>query len=307
MQKVSVIIPAFNCRRYIEETVESALNQTYPDIELIVVDDASTDKTCEILKRYGEKLTVINHKNNKGPSGARNTGIQHARGEYVAFLDHDDIWVRDKLEKQMKVFQRGTPRLGAVGAGRVIEYKTNGRTETKIPSGRFGNIYMALLKGKSFPGGTPTIVIRRQCFEKVGLFDESFESSQEYDLYIRIAKHYYFDVVPEPLIKCNLFEVHSISANARAQLQGNQQLLLKYSKDIPLISLLKARRNFGIGIELCRRNEIAHGRNYLFKALLAYPFALKYWANLLLALFPSYHYLLFQRTWLRRKTGLQKK
>lgn len=200
MQKVSVIIPAFNCRRYIEETVESALNQTYPDIELIVVDDASTDKTCEILKRYGEKLTVINHKNNKGPSGARNTGIQHAGGEYVAFLDHDDIWVRDKLEKQMELFKQDDKIALVYSNG--YKFDLSGKSRGFFFEGvkpHRGFIFEKLLADNFIP--TSSVVIKKDVLNEVGLFKQNFLIAQDFDLYLRIAERYPVDYVDEVLFK----------------------------------------------------------------------------------------------------------
>jgi len=106
MPKISVIIPIYNAERYLSETIESVMAQTYSDWEIVAVDDGSTDKTPEILKdhekKLSKKLCVITQKNS-GVSIARNTAIAAARGEYIAFLDHDDLWLPEKLEKQVKL------------------------------------------------------------------------------------------------------------------------------------------------------------------------------------------------------------
>jgi glycosyltransferase involved in cell wall biosynthesis len=299
--KVSVIIPTYNRAHLVSRAIHSVLNQTYQRFEIIVVDDGSTDKSEEAIRSFKDsRIRHISHIENKGGAAARNTGIKAAKGHYIAFLDSDDEWFPSKIEKQLEVLRKADRKFGAVGTGRIIHYGNTGRTEAKIPTGRFGNIYEKLLKGKSFPGGTPTIMIKRECFERIGLFDESLESSQEYDLYIRMAKEYHFDVLREPLVTCNLFESHSISADEDAQVQGAKKLLMKYANDMPRISLLRGQFNFRIGIALSRKNQITEGRKHLLSAVLSYPYELKYWANFLLSILPWYEYLLFERSWLRR-------
>ena len=106
---VSVVIPVFNCEKYIEESINSVLNQSYSDLELIIVDDASTDHTAEILKRYKEKdprIKVIRQDKNVGVARSRNTGFDHCRGRLIALLDSDDYWHRDKLKKQVEAQAR---------------------------------------------------------------------------------------------------------------------------------------------------------------------------------------------------------
>ncbi len=103
MELVSVIIPTYNRAAYILEAVESVLSQTYKHVELIVVDDGSTDATGELLLQQGEKLTIL-HTSHEGPGAARNCGIAAARGDYIAFLDSDDVWLPEKLRLQMRFF-----------------------------------------------------------------------------------------------------------------------------------------------------------------------------------------------------------
>ena len=112
MPKVSVIIPAYNCAHYICHAVDSVLAQTFPDFELVVVDDGSTDNTRELLKQYGSQIKYI-YQQNKDMTAARNTGINHSSGEYIAFLDSDDIWLANKLERQIVLLDQA-PEVGLV-------------------------------------------------------------------------------------------------------------------------------------------------------------------------------------------------
>jgi len=105
LAKVSTIIPAYNCERYIKETIESVLSQTYKDIELIIIDDGSTDRTGEIVRSFESKVEYIRQSKNTGPSAARNRGIEKAKGEYIAFLDGDDVWMPTKIEEQIKLLE----------------------------------------------------------------------------------------------------------------------------------------------------------------------------------------------------------
>ncbi len=104
MPKVSVIIPTFNCAVYLPQAIESVLGQTWQDFELIVVDDGSTDDTCQVLAPYQNRLVYL-YQENQGESSARNKGIQVAQGEYLAFLDSDDLWLATKLERQITVLE----------------------------------------------------------------------------------------------------------------------------------------------------------------------------------------------------------
>ena len=299
---ISVIVPTYNRASLVVCAIQSIREQTYQNFEIIVVDDGSTDNTKEVVESLGDmRIRYISHERNKGGSAARNTGIKAARGKYIAFLDSDDEWEPSKIERQLEIFSKGDARLGAVGAGRIIKFTNSNRKEIKIPSGSLGNIYKKLLQGKSFPGATSTIIIKRECFEKVGLFDESLESSQEYDLYIRIAKYYNFDAVREALVRCYIYAFPGISLNPNAQVRGRQKMLLKYSQEMPTLSKLKAQFYFTIGINLCRSKKVEEGRKYLLNALVAFPLTIKYWVNFFFSLFPCYEYLMFKRTWLSKR------
>ncbi|HPP08870.1 MAG TPA: glycosyltransferase family A protein, partial [bacterium] len=106
MAKVSVIVPVYNAERFIGETLRSVLCQTYKDIEVIVVDDGSTDHSVEVIKKYNDPRIMLIRQQNRGVSAARNTGIKSSNGKFIALLDHDDLWLAEKIEKQMILFEK---------------------------------------------------------------------------------------------------------------------------------------------------------------------------------------------------------
>lgn len=208
MPKVSVIIPVYNAENFISETIESVINQTYKDWEMIAVNDGSTDKSLEILRKYEEllpsKIRVVNQKN-CGVSIARNNGIAVARGEYVAFLDHDDLWLPHKLEKQVKLLD-SNKELGMVYSDSYIIWEGKSRIDTFFRNLKpfRGYIFDKLFLNNFIP--ISTVVVRRCVLKKVGVFNPKYKMCEDYDLLLRIARYYLVDFVEEPLAK---YRVHS--------------------------------------------------------------------------------------------------
>ncbi len=202
MSKVSVVIPTYNCGHYICQAVDSVLAQTYRDFELVVVDDESTDNTRELLMQYGKQFRYI-YQGNKGMTAARNTGIKNSSGEYIGFLDSDDIWLPNKLDRQVKLLD-GAAEVGLVycwhyyinaeGDRCAFWNNTIGRS---FESG--SRLFEKLIEGNVISGGCSTPVIRRKCLEKSGMFDESISYSGDWDLWLRISMDYVIAVIPEPL------------------------------------------------------------------------------------------------------------
>lgn len=172
---ISVIIPAYNRERYIAEAIESVLIQRYDPIELIVVDDGSTDGTADVVKGYGDQLIYV-HQENKGIAEARNAGIYQATGEYLAFLDSDDIWVRNKLINQMAVFEADSDLDVVYGHAEQFfspEMSDEAKRKLKIPHKKLPSfISVAML-------------IKRQSFDKVGLYDPEFSAGVDIDWHAR--------------------------------------------------------------------------------------------------------------------------
>jgi len=187
---VSVIIPVFNAERFLEITIKSVLEQTIKEIEILVVDDGSSDASSGIidnLLKQDHRIKKISQKN-KGVSSARNLGFKYSHGDYIAFLDADDVWLPDNLEIKLNKFRQG--EFGMVHSNASI-IDTEGEVTGEILSGCEGNLLKGLLSWKAtqIPGPS-SILISRSAMEVVGLFDEQLSTSADMDFFIRIATHY---------------------------------------------------------------------------------------------------------------------
>ncbi|MBI2048888.1 MAG: glycosyltransferase [Candidatus Liptonbacteria bacterium] len=193
---ISIIIPAHNAEKYIKEAVDSALVQTYENVEVIVVDDGSTDGTKNVLEPYVRdgKIKYVYQKNT-GLAGARNAGIRTARGEYIAFLDADDLFLPEKVAEQVKVLEEN-PDYGVCYSD--LTHFTDGQ-QRKFFHHRYhypsGNLFELLLH-KQFINPL-TVFARRSVFEKYGMFDETLRRSEDWDLWLRWShagvKFFYLD------------------------------------------------------------------------------------------------------------------
>ena len=173
MPKVSVIILTYNRARYLQRAIRSVLDQTFQDFEIIIVDDASTDETPKVVKAFQDpRICYVRHQINQREAGSRNAGLQKSRGEYIAFLDDDDVWLSQKLAHQVALLDTSPLIVGAVYASFL---KIDGETEKVLGpwiAEKRGNLYRDLTE-QNWIGIPSTVVVRRQCFDTVGLFDKA--------------------------------------------------------------------------------------------------------------------------------------
>jgi len=197
---VSIIIPTYNRAKFLPRAVNSVLNQTFKDFELIIVDDASTDNTKDIIQGFKDPhIRYIKHNDNRGIAGARNTGIKTSKGEYIAFLDDDDEWLPEKLTLQVRKFEKCPDRVGLIYCNYTSIDVTTGTKRDKNLVPCMNNIlYKQLLSGNII--GSGTYLIKKECFDKVGLFDEEVLGKEDWDMWIRIARYYHFDYLLETLV-----------------------------------------------------------------------------------------------------------
>ncbi len=277
---VSVIIPTYNSGRYIKEAIDSVLAQTYKNLEIIVIDDGSMDDTRTVLEQYAGKIKYF-YKKNGGPASARNLGIKNSKGEYIAFLDSDDIWLTDKINLQL---QEMSPDTGLIGSGTHEGNKSNFFI-TDIT-------YVGLLIKNAFANsGT---LVRRECFNKVGFFDESdkFKAVEDWDMWLRIAREYNVKIIQRPLVKIRLREDGLCSpSNAAKMLNNELEVLAKhfsYKRFLKSSLLLKRKaysyRHYAAAIAYKEAKDLQNERRHIIKSLLLYPFDFFYKSHLVLIL-----------------------
>jgi glycosyltransferase involved in cell wall biosynthesis len=292
MPRVSVIIPTFQSVRFVQETIDSVLAQTYKGYEVIVVDGRSTDGTREVLYSYGNLIKVINQ-NDKGISNAKNIGVLASKGEYIAFVDSDDVWLPDKLEVQAKFLESKPDIVGLIYSD-ALYFADEKNSESRIrcfqmQNAHRGRVIEYLLRRNFIPAST--VMVRKSCFEKIGLFDESLSISEDLDMWIRIAE--YFEIDYQDLI---LAKIRSHPGSVTHDLERHfQSLITLQNKIMPyLLKIFKSKSfyrryyrpylDFGISYLLTSRTKNAKQKFGLYIKL--YPYGISAYFLLLLTLFP---------------------
>src|SRR5438067_1269450 len=202
---VSIIIPVYNAKKYLEETLQSVLAQTFQQFEIILVDDGSTDGTSEIIEKFSDRAICLKN-DHRGPASSRNLGLQAARGSFIAFLDADDLWLPTKLEKQVAVM-RAHPEYGLITCDASMfcdsgVIATSSKARQPIAT---GHVLRQLLCSNWV--GTSCAMVPRKCLEKVGAFDEEmFNGGEDWMLWLKIAAEYPVYFLDEPLVQ---YRVHA--------------------------------------------------------------------------------------------------
>lgn len=206
MPLVSVIIPAYNRGDVLSRTIESVLSQTFRDFELIIVDDGSTDNTKTVIYNLAKKdnrIKYIWQSNSGGASAPKNTGFKQSCGKYIAYLDHDDEWFAEKLEKQIKKFEED-PTLGIVSCDVIISSQGKEKVLKMKPYKCPENL---LLSPSKYVFSNSSAIIPRRVIEKVGERDQSLKTNEDHDMFFRIAlAGYNIGFVDKPLVKYNIHE-----------------------------------------------------------------------------------------------------
>lgn len=264
MPQVSVIIPTYNYAHFIEDAVKSVLQQSYKDFEIIVVDDGSTDDTKITLEPYIQRKDIrYVYQKNMGLPGARNTGIRHSQGEFIGFLDADDLWEKDKLKLQVELFD-AHPEIGFC-YGNIRKFKqglASKKTAFEELRPAAGKITCQLLQNAFLP--MPTVMVRREAFEKTGMFNESLDSCEDLDMWLRLSLAYpcaYIDRV----IAWYRTHTTSMSANTLKIAERRLDVLKTFIKNNE--SLLKeccgtglTTKVLGIANENAGRYALSHGQ-----------------------------------------------
>jgi len=273
MPKVAVIIPTCNRSAYLKRAIESVCAQTYTDYEVIVVDDASTDDTAEVVAQFRDKpIKYIRHAENKGGSAARNTGITHSQSEYIAFLDDDDEWLPEKLARQVAVLDCGDKSVGGVCTGHFkVDDKSGAIIGEWIPLQK-ENLSKEILKSNCL-STTSSLLFKRKVFEMVGLFDEKLKSFQDYDMWLRIAATYEFIALDGPLVNYYLHG-QKIWTNCDMLFDGILHMYKKYQGS-PKMKPFFSKHLIGVASRYFSLGDFQKGQKALAKAIAIDPWKLK--------------------------------
>jgi len=274
--KISVIVPTYNRAPLIKRALQSVLDQDYPDLEAIVVDDCSSDNTQEVVKSFNDpRIKFIKHLQNKGANAARNTGIRAASGNYIAFQDSDDEWLPGKLTKQIEAFKDAPDDIGVVyTAFWRIEDRERTYTPAKDVLTTDGYLLEELLKRNFIT--TQSILVRKECLETVGLFDESMPRLQDWELLLRLAERYRFRFIDEALV--NLYHTSdSITTNQKALTNALVLLLEKHHDAFAQYPAVLANFYCYMGQQFFLSDDPSKSLRYCVKALKIRPFNPKFW------------------------------
>ena len=239
MPEVSVVIPTYNSARYLTEAVDSVLAQTFRNIEVIVIDDGSTDDTELVMRRYAAPVKYIRQENT-GVSGARNTGIRESSGRYIAFIDADDVWHPQKLERQMAVLWRARSERRACYCAFTVTDPNLVPSEISRSS-RTGPLLDDLLLSGNVVGTPSTVICERSLFEEVGCFDPALSQCADWELWVRLSLRTDFCYLDEPLVYYRLHD-SNMSASAKLLERDSLRVLGKAFSMSELPAALLARR-----------------------------------------------------------------
>jgi len=268
---VSVVLPTYNRAATLGRAIDSVLNQTYADLRLIVVDDGSTDQTPALLARYANRddvqIVVTPH---RGCAAARNTGIALARGRYIAFQDSDDEWEPNKLAVSVAALDRTGPETGVFYSNMLLIMADGQSAVLESPVVTPG----ALIDERTLDYhvrciGIQSAVIKRECFNRVGTFDEALPRLIDLELFIRLAEQYRFVRSPEPLVK--FYFGAGISSNRQALVTARRHLLRKYRRRLGRRRHHLAGQYLYLATALQHNGQRLRSLPYFLKAFLTSP------------------------------------
>ena len=230
MALVSVVIATYNMADYLPLAVRSVLDQTYGNVEVVVVDDGSTDRTLDAIEAFRDNSRVkYLVQSNSGQAAAKNHGVRESSGSYIAFLDADDMWVPDKLELQMPMFLR-SENVGVVYS-RLSYIDESGRDLRIADNELFRGRVTGPLLIRNFIGFGSTIV-RKACFDRLGGFRDDLRMGIDYDLWLRFSTQYEFDYVDRPLLRYRVWS-GQMSNNCKGRYLNGIEIMNRFLREFP--------------------------------------------------------------------------
>jgi glycosyltransferase involved in cell wall biosynthesis len=276
MELISVVIPAYNYARYLDQAIESVLSQTYENIEIIVVDDGSIDNTQQVVTGIHHPQLKYIYQENRGLSAARNTGIRSSHGEFIGFLDADDYWLPSKLVFQMELFQK-LPDSGLIYGGYNVVNKVGDFLACRTPEAVEKDWYKELLLRNYVAGSSSTSLVRRECFSLLGGFDENLRAVEDWDMWLRIARYFPLRCVQES-VSCIRLHDSNMTQNPALLLSGFIKVInknLSASDQDPDIlnhkNQIYANAYLRAAVFASRRSKFIISLKYSLKSLLIHP------------------------------------
>jgi glycosyltransferase involved in cell wall biosynthesis len=315
MPKVSVVIPTYNRTHFIAEAMQSVIDQTFTDFELIVVDDGSTDNTREVVSSFKDhRIKYIYYQENKGASSAQNTGIRASTGEYVAILGSDDIWLPQNLELQVKLLD-SRPDIALVCSDMYLFDNNSRKLLGRFWHDKHSDAYInpqkvtqhalkRLLEKGCFIGPQATLM-RRAVLTEVGCFDESLVTHEDWDLFVRIVKRFPICINDIPL---TMVRKHGISLQSSTERMYNGAVrvlgkaMSSYSltgQELRLIERRLARTHFRHGRHMVMNGSMTMGRKRLWNAIRTNPWCVRPYIYLALSLLGK-RVILSTKSWKKR-------
>ncbi|PZD73235.1 UDP-Glc:alpha-D-GlcNAc-diphosphoundecaprenol beta-1,3-glucosyltransferase WfgD [Acaryochloris thomasi RCC1774] len=224
MPKVSIIIPAYNSMVFLPETVECVLSQTFSDFELLIVNDGSSDNIIDWTAQQTDPRICLISQENRGAPIARNTGLEQAKGDYIAFLDSDDLWDSTKLEKQVLLLDKN-PDIGVAYVWTRLMDRHGKPLDRVWASKASGHVWKRIAVQDNMIASGSVPLVRRDCFNVVGGFDPNLRGQQDWDMWVRLASKYRFGLIPEILS----FHRHHQSSMSRSRSMNDTE---KYSLEV---------------------------------------------------------------------------
>jgi len=295
---VSILTPAWNASAYIDATMKSVVEQTYSSWEWLIVDDGSTDNTCEIVSRYTDPRIRLIRKAHSGlPAAGRNAGLELASGKYIAFLDSDDVWLPEKLALQVALLEQNE-KVGLVFSPFAMWYSGEAKPRRTVPETTFfpnpGRFFRILCFRNQI--GNSTVLLRRSLLQEYGKLDEdpAVRGCEDYELWIRLSYYTDFAFTPQALIWYRIHQ-NSVSSNntrnCRAAMRVIEKTVARFpdASDLPSSRQLDARWQYHLGRAQLLDGIEDKGRKALARSLWQWPFNSRAWVYLLVSfLAPGY-------------------
>ncbi len=280
---ISAIIITWNRATYVRGAIQSVLDQTFSDFELLVLDNSSSDDTQNVVKRFSDKrIRYIRHEP-LGISEARNLGVREARADIFGFLDDDDTWLPEKLERQTELFQASSPRVGMIYGG---FHRVNERGvvyETFVPTLRGWGLEEYLCKRDPWPGSASNPLIRKEVFKSVGGYDEYLRTSEDWEFYLRLMRKFRIDFVPEPILNVRRHAGVRLGDRLREAAEAELKVCEEFRDVLEKRPSCHSFYLQAIGGKFCRLGEFEKGRSYLRRAITLSPMNYIAWAQYLLS------------------------